>query len=105
MADNKLLFAGIGLLVGGLLSLATSAIGTQCYNDNEEYNQSKGSNKSFLVFNLVIAILIVMSAVASIYYSFKKTNTPAAIIDIGDVGTSTADVGTSIETSAVETSA
>jgi cytochrome b len=79
MADTKLLFAGIGLLIGGIMSLATSAIGTQCYNDNEEYGKSKGSNYSFLVFNLVTAILIVLSAGVAIYYSFKK---PKVIEDI-----------------------
>ena len=97
ITDNKLLFAGIGLLVGGLLSLSTSAIGAQCYNDNEEYGKSKGSNKSFIIFNLIVAIITVLSAVAAIYYSLKKS--PAAITDFAtstaDIATSTADVATS----------
>lgn len=98
MSDNKLLFAGIGLLIGGLLSLSTSAIGTQCYNENEEYGKSKGSNKSFLIFNLIVAILTVLSAIAAIYYSFKKP-VAAAVTDVAtstaDLATSTADVATS----------
>jgi hypothetical protein len=72
ITENKLLFAGIGLLIGGILSLATSSISIQCYNDNEDYGNSKGSNKSFLVFNLVMAILIVVAAMPVIYYSMKK---------------------------------
>jgi|UniRef100_A0A6C0DVS6 hypothetical protein len=96
VTDNKLLFAGIGLLVGGLLSLSASAIGTQCYNENEEYGKSKGSNKSFLLFNLIVAIITVVFAVAAIYYSLKKA---PAIADIAtstaDIATSTADVATS----------
>lgn len=88
MPDNKLLFAGIGLLTGGMLSLATSAIGTQCYNDNEEYGKSKSSNKQFLVFNLVIAILIVLSAIVAIYYSFRKPTSPVIDISSTDIGTS-----------------
>lgn len=91
ITDNKLLFAGIGLLVGGLLSLSTSAIGTQCYNDNEEYSKAKGSNKSFLIFNLIVAIITVLSAVAAIYYSLKKPTSVA----VSDIATSTADIATS----------
>lgn len=89
MADTKLLFAGIGLLIGGIMSLATSAIGTQCYNDNEEYGKSKGSNYSFLVFNLITAILTVLSAGTAIYYSFKKGKVIAASVE--DIVTTTAE--------------
>lgn len=72
MDNNKLLFAGIGLLLGGLLSLATNSISIQCYNDNKNYSNSKGTNKSFLIFNLVIAILIVLIAIVTIYFGLKK---------------------------------
>lgn len=73
MTDRKLMFASIGLLVGGVLSLATSSIGMQCYNDNQEYGTNRPSSKSFLLFNLVTAILIVLTAMISMYYSFKKS--------------------------------
>jgi ABC-type antimicrobial peptide transport system permease subunit len=90
MADYKLLFAGIGLLIGGIMSLATSAIGTQCYNDNKEYGDSKVSNKSFLIYNLIVAILIVLCAIITIYYSFRKNKDA-----ISEMATSTMESATS----------
>lgn len=70
------LFTGLGLLLGGFLSLATSAIALECYNnkDNVAYKESRQQNYGFLIFNLVSAILTILLAVFAIFYIARNMN-------------------------------
>jgi len=46
-------------LVTAILTIASTAIGIQCMNSCSDYKDKHKSNKSFLVFMLIIAILLV----------------------------------------------
>ena len=66
--DIKILIIAIAMLIGGVFSIATSSIATQCYNSNTSFKSSNTSNFNFIVVNLVSAILVVLSAFAAIYF-------------------------------------
>lgn len=63
----NLLVTAIALLVGGVFSIASSSIGTECYIQNTSFKDSKSSNYTFLIVNLVSAILTVLIAFSSMY--------------------------------------
>jgi hypothetical protein len=45
--------------VAAVFTIASTAIGIECMNSCPDYKEKKKSNKSFLIFMLVLAILIV----------------------------------------------
>lgn len=65
------LIIALAMLIGGVFSIATSSIATQCYNENTGVYSSKNSvsNFNFIIVNLVSAILVVLSAIAGIYFA------------------------------------
>ena len=62
----KLLLYSIVLLLIGIFSTATSSIGIQCANDTN-YHIDKPKNKTFLIVNLVSAILAFIGMVLAFY--------------------------------------
>lgn len=69
--DIKILVIAIAMLIGGVFSIATSSIATQCYNSTNPGTSLKTSSPNtfnFIVVNLVSAILVVLSAFAAIYF-------------------------------------
>lgn len=61
-------FYAFCLMIIAVFSIATSSIGMQCYADKE-----KGTNYNFLIANLVMALVLLLSAFASMVVAF---NTP-----------------------------
>ncbi len=61
------------LLIAAIFMIATTAIGTECYNKNENLKAEKKHNFNFLVFNLVVAIFLFFSAFSAIYFGIKKS--------------------------------
>jgi uncharacterized membrane protein YidH (DUF202 family) len=57
------------LFVVCVISIATSSIGIQAYNDNGSYKDSHKTNFDFLVYCLVGAILGLLMSMAMIYAS------------------------------------
>jgi uncharacterized membrane protein len=55
------------LLIAGIFSIATSSIGVQCHNKNEEYKRANESNQTFLIVNLVSAVMVTLVACFGIY--------------------------------------
>ena len=69
-----LFIAAFSMFVGGIMSIASSSIGTQCYNENPKIKEEKASNFKFLVTNLVSAIIIVILGCISMYLAFKASS-------------------------------
>ena len=53
------------LLVSGIFYIATSSIAIQCYN--QQTPPVTGTNYYFVIFNLISAILVVLSAIIAMY--------------------------------------
>lgn len=69
---GELLSYTIILLLAGIFSIATSSIGIECGNSNDsKYKNDKPNNQTFLIVNLVSAILVTIIALFGIYFSFK----------------------------------
>lgn len=60
------------LLFGAIFALASSSIGVECYNINEQMKKDKQSNFGFLITNIVCNILLILSASVSMYISFTS---------------------------------
>lgn len=67
MIDGKLLAFTLLLLIAGVSHIATTSIGIQCANENSGYKEKHPSNSSFLISQLVTAILITILAIVGIY--------------------------------------
>jgi hypothetical protein len=61
-------------LISSIFSIATSAIGIQSMNQeaNKTYLNKHKVNHNFLIFNLVIAIIVVFISGAGIAYKVKS---------------------------------
>ena len=70
----KMLMVACALLIGGVFSIATSSIGTECYNadQNKSFKDSKITNFNFLIVNLVSAILMTLIGALSIYLALTS---------------------------------
>ena len=69
---NKTLLAAASILVlTGALMIAGTAIGTQCYNENETYKKDRMNNFNFMIFNIVSGVFAVLSASMLMYAAFK----------------------------------
>lgn len=64
---------GIIMLVAGIASIATSSIGIQAYNkcDKPNLKEDHPSNFKYLVFNLILAIALVLGSFATFFYATK----------------------------------
>jgi uncharacterized BrkB/YihY/UPF0761 family membrane protein len=67
--NGKMLVAALALLLGGVFSTTTSAIAIECYNQNSSFKESKNENFTFLIVNLVSAILLILVAFACMYFA------------------------------------
>jgi len=64
-----LLSIALAVLLGGMFTVASTAIGIECYNnkDNASFKEIRQSNYGFMVFNLVSAILLILCGIFGIY--------------------------------------
>jgi dipeptide/tripeptide permease len=63
------LLAAIVLLIGGIFSTATSAIGIECYKKNEKTKTEKPHNFNFMIVNLTSAVAMILLSFVLIYIS------------------------------------
>lgn len=65
----KIVATAVSLLVAAIFMIATSSIGTECYNmdQNKTLKTEKKDSFNFLVINLVSAIVLLLLAIGSIY--------------------------------------
>lgn len=66
----QMICAGILLLIAGIMGVAVSSIGTECYNKNESFKKQKPSNFSFLTYNLVCAVVLILVGSGSLGFAF-----------------------------------
>lgn len=59
--------------IAAVLTIASTAIGIECINSCKDYGDKKKSNKKFLIFMLVLAILIVTFTLGK--FALKMTAT------------------------------
>jgi formate hydrogenlyase subunit 3/multisubunit Na+/H+ antiporter MnhD subunit len=66
------------LLIIAITSIATSSIGIQCYNkcNSPDMNKEMPKNKSYLVINLVLSILLLLIAFPALYYAWLMPALP-----------------------------
>lgn len=60
------MFYAFFLMIIGIMSVAASSIGLQCYSDKE-----KGTNYNFLIANLVLSLVLILSAFGSMAVAFN----------------------------------
>lgn len=70
----KIVATALALLIGGIFSIATSSIAIECYNKpgNEAFKTEKNSNFTFIVVNLVFAILLTLVGLLCVYAGFSS---------------------------------
>ena len=64
---NTLVIYGLIVLVVGILTIATTSIGINCYNNCPTEKESKKSNFNYLVMNLVLSILLTLGSMFFLY--------------------------------------
>jgi hypothetical protein len=67
--DTQLLTFAIILLLVCSCHIATTTIGIQCNNANQQYKEQNGSYFTFLISQLVTAILVTILAMVGIYFA------------------------------------
>jgi hypothetical protein len=55
------------ILMFSVLSIATSSIAIECYNKSPELKSGKPNNYIFIIVNLVMAILLTLLCIKSMY--------------------------------------
>jgi hypothetical protein len=68
----KELMIALARIIGGIFSIATSSIATECYNSDMkgvDLRDQKRNNFNFIIINLVSAILVVLSGSAGVYFA------------------------------------
>ena len=72
MVNPTFLFISLSLCTLGAMTIASDAIGIECLNAQAEPNKS---NKNYLIFSLVMAILCILLACLGLYKSFTSDAT------------------------------
>jgi formate hydrogenlyase subunit 3/multisubunit Na+/H+ antiporter MnhD subunit len=71
--NTQLMILAIIMLIAGIASIATSSIGIQAYNkcDSPKLKDENPKNFKYLVFNLILAIALVLGSFAAFFYASK----------------------------------
>jgi hypothetical protein len=59
--------------ISAIFSIASTAIGVRALDNNPEYKDKHKSDHGFLVFNLVLAVLVLVGSGMSIAYHLKSS--------------------------------
>lgn len=74
--NSQMFLTAISLLLVGIFSIATSSIAIECYDYKEHATKAikdaKKDNYTFVIVNLVFAILMVLVSFASAYFAFQQ---------------------------------
>ena len=69
---GKLASLGCTMLIAGVMSIAVSSIGIQCYDENKKTKEKRGHNYKFIIANLILAILMVLLSFGVFYGAAKS---------------------------------
>lgn len=72
MKDNTSISYYMLIIIFCIFTIAVSSIGIECYNSNEAHKDEKKANFGFLICNLVVAILMILSTFYMIYKEAKS---------------------------------
>lgn len=72
--NGKIIISALFLLFGGAFSIAASSMAIECYNlkETEKFKGEKATNFTFLIVNLVSAIVLVLCGFVGFYLGFKE---------------------------------
>lgn len=72
--NGKIIISALVLILGGVFSTATSSMALECYNlkESEKFKTDKGSNYTFLIVNLVSAIVLILCGFVGVYLGFTE---------------------------------
>lgn len=59
------------IIIFCIFTVATTSMGIECYNGNKNFKDKKKHNYSFMVANLIIAIVVMLSLFGLIYVRIK----------------------------------
>ena len=77
--NQQLVAFGVFLLVVGVVSIASSSIGINCYNKCDEQKKESKNNFNFLVLNLVLAILLTLASIGFLYLQATQSTRLAGL--------------------------
>jgi hypothetical protein len=72
--NTQMFLTAISLLLVGIFSIATSSIAIECYDykdTTKAIKDAKKDNYTFVIVNLVFAILMVLVSFASAYFAIS----------------------------------
>lgn len=64
-------FMYLMVMLAAAFSIATSSIGIQCYTDPNNTGYKTESNKTFMIVNLVLAIIVLLSCLSMFYVAIR----------------------------------
>jgi hypothetical protein len=70
---------GFLMLLLAVFAIATSSIGIQCYNKNSETMKEYKKNRTFIITNLVFAVIAAIIALITVAIGFKSTEKVAVV--------------------------
>ena len=68
---HSMMYLSIIVIVAAIFTLASTSIGVQCYNDNNEYKKSNYSKFGFTVFCLVLSIFALIGGGAGMVLAYR----------------------------------
>lgn len=79
--NGHVLALAILLIIAAIMAVATASIGIQCYNkcDSPKMNEQMPRNKTYLVINLILAIIFLIASLALLYFSFMLPSTAGLV--------------------------
>lgn len=81
--NQQLVAFGVFLLVVGVVSIASSSIGINCYNSCPDQKESNKNNFNFLVVNLVLAILLTLASLGFLYLQATQASRFSGVSLVG----------------------
>jgi hypothetical protein len=72
--NQQLVAFGVFLLIVGIVSIASSSIGINCYNNCADQKNAHKNNFNFLVLNLVLSILLTLGACGFMYLQVTQSS-------------------------------
>jgi ABC-type molybdate transport system permease subunit len=80
--NSTLLGFGVFLLLVGVIGIATSSIGINCYNSCSAEKQKSKNNFNFLVINLIASILLLLGSLAFLYQLVALNNKYGSLVSL-----------------------
>jgi uncharacterized membrane protein len=59
-------------IIACIFSIASTAMGVEAYNKNDTFRKDNMHNYTFLIINLVVAIIVLLLSFVGLFLHFKK---------------------------------